>query len=196
MNKRNSTLGALAIAVAASAIGAGAVVSGNAMADSDPAETATASVSVVSVGADGPDGAGEAIECSFDGVDVPSLNAVEGTAPELAIVSGGIAVGDPLAGTIIDVVGTPPGPGDEVLGQSFSVSVGGDVAVGDVPPSDVPAGVLVEQGTASVGEISDEGVVLSAGELPDGMQVISAADARKGTPDECAEILESLTVTP
>lgn len=195
-NKRNSKLAVLAVAVAASAIGAGAVVSGNAMAGSDPADTATDSVSVVSLGVGGD---GEAIECSFDGVDMNgvfgSTGAVEASAG-LESAVGEIAVGELAEGAVIngEAVQVFPSSGDDATGQSFSVSVSGEVVEGEALPAEL--GDLVESGSVDAGSISAEAEVLPAGELPEGFQVINAGDAREGTPEECAEILKGLTVTP
>jgi hypothetical protein len=191
-NKRNSKLAVLAVAVAASAIGAGAVVSGNAMAGTDPAETATASVSVVSVdvGADGS--MGEAIECSFDGVDLPAL--VENVGTGIESVTGEIAVADLYEGAVLDgqVVQSLPESGEGAVG--FSVAVSGEVTEMEVLPTEL--GELVEEGSANAGSISGVAEALPASELPEGMQVLNAEDARQGTPEECAEILKGMTVTP
>ena len=194
-NKRNSKLAVLAVAVAASAIGAGAVVSGNAMAGSDPADTATDSVSVVSLGVGGE---GEAIECSFDGADLNGVfgsTGAEQAAAGLESAVGEVAVGELSEGAVIDGEAVQVLPGsDDVTGQSFSVSVSGGVTEGEVLPTEL--GDLVESGSVEAGAISGEAEVLPAGELPEGFQVINAEDARQGTPEECAEILKGMTVTP
>lgn len=192
MNKRNSKLAVLAVAVAASAIGAGAVVSGNAMAGSDPAETATDSVSVVSVGVGADGDAGEAIACSFDGAELPAL--VENAGAGLESATGEIAVGELYEGAVIDgqVVQSLPESGDGAVG--FSVSVSGEVGESEALPAEL--GELVEEGSANAGSVSGVAEVLPAGEMPEGMQVLNAEDARQGTPEECAEILEGMTVTP
>lgn len=190
-NKRNSKLAVLAVAVAASAIGAGAVVSGNAMAGSDPADTATDSVSVVSLGVDGE---GEAIECSFDGADLPGVFGSSAAVAEASV--GEIAVGELAEGAVIDgeAIQVFPESGDSVGGQSFSVSVSGEVTEGEVLPTEL--GELMEEGSASAGSVSADAEAIPVGELPEGMQVINAGDARQGTPEECAEILKGMTVTP
>ena len=189
MNKRNNNnkLAALAVAVAASAIGAGAVVSGNAMAGSNPVDTATDSVSVVSLDADG------AIQCSFDGVDLPALVKNAGAGLESPV--GAIAVGELTDAAVVkgQVMQALPVPGDAATGQSFTVTVGGVVPGGEALPSDATIVDLAAEGSGSAGTIS---VVPSAHELPEGLQPISVADARQGTADECADMLAGLTVAP
>ena len=195
-NKRNSKLAVLAVAVAASAIGAGAVVSGNAMAGSDPADTATDSVSVVSLGVGGE---GEAIECSFDGADLNGVfgsTGAEQAAAGLESAVGEVAVGELSEGAVIDgeVMQSLPSSGEDTTGQSFSVSVSGGMTEGEALPAEL--GDLVESGSAVAGSISGEAEAIPVGELPEGFQVINAGDARQGTAEECAEILKGMTVTP
>jgi hypothetical protein len=186
-NKHNNKLAVLAAAVAVSAIGVGAVVSGNAMAGSDPAQTATDSVSVVSLGADG---AGEAIECTFEGADLPGVfgTASSAEAPSPVVDEESFQVSPD----------SPDSDSDGVTGQGFSVSVDGVVtesAVTETEELPTDLGQLVEEGSASPASNSDAAAV-PATELPEGVHVIDAAKARQGTADECADMLKDLTAAP
>jgi hypothetical protein len=187
-NRNNYKLGGLAVAVAALAIGAGATVSGNAMASSEAAETATDLVSIVSLGADG---VGEAIACSFDGVDLPTLvaNAGAGLDANAAEITAGIAVVDSTdSPTEMSFEGADP-----AAGSSFAVTADGVVIEGEMLPVDAELGELIDDGQANAGAISE---VLPTDGVPGGMEPISADDVRQGTADECAEILGGLTNAP
>ena len=204
MKRNNNKLAALAIAVTASAIGAGAVVSGNAMAGSDPVETDTATISVVSVGATaGPDGAegfGEPVACTFEGVDLSAFSEAV-PAEEIEAVGGSgvvTAVGEvdlsDMVEEVVDgqVVQWIPANEDGAVGGGYEIEVDASgVVVGEAPVAVTP-----DSATPTEGGVSAETGAVAVGELPEGMQVITADQARQGTPTECTAMLADLIAAP
>jgi hypothetical protein len=174
--KRNTLFGGLALLLAGGVIGAGAMVSSNAMADTPGADAPTNQLTMVKV-----DEGGEAIRCTFSGADVAAM---------LPTPASAVPVGSDGAQTIVTGSGVAGGPNFVVSGD-----VPGDGTVTALDPKDLPAGAQVIRGSISVagGVPGDAGTVgtgdgqiltpLPVGELP---VIISDADARDGTAEECA----------
>lgn len=183
MSKRNFYFGGFSLLVAGAAIAGGAAVSSSAMADSGTPADELNTMQVISVSADG-----EAIECTFDGIDLTSfvinapadgdgVIAVTGT----ATIAGGLPVGE-----LPELVGEAVPMGE---GESFSVSIGEDGVLTDSDGNVIEPGTLVGEGGGTISVDSGELVPLTPEQMEEmnaNTQIISADDARPGTPEECA----------
>lgn len=178
MSKRNLYFGGFSLLVAGAAIAGGAAVSSNAMADSGTPAGEVNTVSVISMSTDG-----EAIECTYDGIDFPSFVVGDGSGDGVIAVTGTATIDGALPVDMVPAGAVPVGEG-----ETFSVSVGADGVVTDSEGNIIEPGTLVGEGGA---------ISVDAGELipltPEQMeemnanvQIISADDARPGTPEECA----------
>jgi hypothetical protein len=165
--QRNTLFGGLALMAAGGLIGAGAMISSNAMADTGTDVPPANELTMINVGPDG-----DAVKCTFSGADVEGmLPALPSTAP------AGVPVGG-AEGIIVSAVGTgdapieidPNNPPEGVVVGSGTITIDGSV-----PPGDLP--------------IFTSGMVPAEG-LPSDVQILSADDARDGTPEECATIRE------
>lgn len=163
MKQRNKLFAGLSRAVAGAAIGAGAIVSANAMAASG--EEAPADVlTMISVSSDG----GQPVQCTFEGDEVTRiLGDIPGAIPvapgggTINVISADVANGEPPEGFDGQIVGT---------------------------------GTITGMGDGDVVQIDEGGLPLPELQLPEGLpeiEVISADDAREGTPEECAAMLEA-----
>ncbi|MEN9644138.1 MAG: hypothetical protein RL238_807 [Actinomycetota bacterium] len=104
---------------------------------------------------------GEAVQCTFSGADA------EGLFPEMPSIGMDVAI--PAENVATPVEGVVGGSGViEIEAGSLpeGVEIGEAIAVGDISGSALPT------------------------DLPDGVQVLSADDARDGTPEECAAMRE------
>jgi hypothetical protein len=148
MSKRNTVFGGLALVVAGAAVAGGAAVSSSAMADGGSPKDELNTVHMISITDDG-----EAIECTFENVDLP---------------------------TFIDA---PAGNGGSVVAVSGSGTINGSLPIGE--PSAVEGEAVIVTSTATALPGGGQGVVL-----------LSADDARQGTPEECAAMNPMATPTP
>lgn len=158
--QRNTLFGGLALMLAGGVIGAGAMISSNAMAATEGPPPAN-ELTMINVGPDG-----EAVKCTFSGADVEGmLPVLPATAP----------------------AGVPAGGADGII---VSASGAGDVPI-EIDPSNPPEGVVVGSGTITIDGSMPPGalpVIASSDAVPADAQIISADDAREGTPEECAEM--------
>ncbi|MBI4935844.1 MAG: hypothetical protein HY828_18330 [Actinobacteria bacterium] len=164
--QRNTLFGGLALMAAGGLIGAGAMISSNAMADTGTDVPPANELTMINVGSDG-----DAVKCTFSGADVDGmLPALSSTAPD------GVPVGG-AEGIIVSAVGTGEMPEFDPNNPPEGVVVGsGTITIdGSLPPGDLP--------------VFTSGVVPVEG-LPSDVQILSADDARDGTPEECATIRE------
>jgi hypothetical protein len=173
--KRNTLFGGLALLLAGGVIGAGAMVSSNAMADTSGAEPPTNQLTMVKVG-----DAGEAIRCTFTGSDVaamlPDLPAGVPGGAQTVVTGSGVAGGPNL---VVSGGAVLPADGSAPVLDSKNLPAGAQVIQGSIS---VAGGVPGEPG--SVG--SGEGQILTASPTGDLPVLISDADARDGTAEECA----------
>jgi hypothetical protein len=189
MSKRNIYFGGFSLLVAGAAIAGGAAVSSNAMADGGTPADELNRVSVISM-VEG----GEAIECTFDGIDFPSF-VVNGSMGDNGViaVSGTATIDGPLPADMTMGEALPAGEG-----QSFSVSVGTDGVITDGDGNVIEPGTLVGQEGGAISIDGAELVPLTPEQMEEmtaDMQVISVDDARPGTPEECAA-MQPVPATP
>ena len=188
MSKRNIYFGGFSMLVAGAAIAGGAAVSSSAMADGGTPTDELNTVQVVSVSSDG-----EAIECTFDGFDFPSFvmtMPADGQDGVIA-VSGAVTIDD--TATVDGTLPTEELPAGAVPldGDVFTVTVGEDGVATSSDGTVLEPGTQVSQGggTISVGVGSGPLTPEQMDELLANVQIISAADARPGTPEECAAMM-------
>jgi hypothetical protein len=176
--KRNTLFGGLALLLAGGVIGAGAMVSSSAMADTPGADAPTNQLTMVKM-----DQGGEAIRCSFTGTDVAAM---------LPVAPSGAPDGGSGVHTIVTGSAIASGPNVVVSGGAV-LPADGSVPVLD--PKNLPAGAQVIHGSISVaggvpGESgavgTGEGQILTASPAADLPVLVSDADARDGTAQECA----------
>lgn len=180
MSKRNFYFGGFSLLVAGAAIAGGAAVSSSAMADGGAPADDLNTVSVISMSTDG-----EAIECTYDGLDFPSFVVGDGSGDGVIAVTGTATIDGslPVGSLPVDMVPAEALPVGE--GQSFSVSVGTDGVVTDSEGNVIEPGTLVGEGGAI--SVDAELVPLTPEQMEEmNVQIISADDARPGTPEECA----------
>ena len=187
MSKRNIYFGGFSMLVAGAAIAGGAAVSSSAMADGGTSAEELNTVQVVSVSSDG-----EAIECTFDGIDFPSfVMTAPGESEGVIAVSGAVTIDD--TSTVDGTLPTEELPAGAVPldGDVFTVTVGEDGAATSSDGTVLEPGTQVSQGggTISVGVGSGPLTPEQMDELLANVQIISADDARPGTPEECAAMM-------
>jgi hypothetical protein len=175
--KRNTLFGGLALLLAGGVIGAGAMVSSNAMADTPGADAPTNQLTMVKV-----DEGGEAIRCSFTGTDVAAM---------LPDAPPGVPGGSDGAQTIVTGSGIAGGPNLVVSGGAM-LPADGSAPV--LVANGLPAGAQVIHGSISVaggipaeaGTVGSGDGILTASPVGDLPVLVSDADARDGTAEECA----------
>lgn len=167
--QRNTLFGGLALMLAGGVIGAGAMISSNAMAATEGPPPAN-ELTMINVGPDG-----EAVKCTFSGADVEGMMpALPSTAPAGVPVDGVI---NGSGGGVFTVSGIVPGDGSPI----------------EIDPNNPPEGVVVGSGTITIDGSMPPGalpVIASSDAVPADAQIISADDAREGTPEECAAMRE------
>jgi hypothetical protein len=169
--QRNTLFGGLALMLAGGVIGAGAMISSNALADTAGAPPAN-QLTMINVGADG-----EAVKCTFEGADVQGMLPAFPSTDPVGALPADVAIGG--AGSIV-----------------VSAAGAGDVPI-EIDPNNPPEGVVVGSGTITIDgstppgdlPVFTSGVVPAEG-LPADVKILSADDAREGTPEECAAIRE------
>lgn len=190
MSKRNLYFGGFSLVIAGAAIAGGAAVSSSAMADSGTPTDELNTVQVVSVSADG-----EAIECTFDGIDFPSflISNVEGDG--VIAVSGSATIAEGVPADQVPVLEAHALSDD---GATFTVTMGEDGVVTDSNGNVIEPGTQVGHGGGTISVDGADLVPLTPEQMEEmnaNMQIISADDARPGTPEECAA-MQPVPATP
>ncbi|MDO8363273.1 MAG: hypothetical protein Q7V88_10290 [Actinomycetota bacterium] len=173
MKQRNKLFAGLSLAVAGAAIGAGAIVSANAMAASGDDAPPTDVLTMISMSSDGS----QPVQCTFSGEEAATII---GDMP-LPVPTDDIAKLEANGGPITITNGQPPEgfDGQIITGTGTVISTGTITAAG---------------GEGGIVQIGEGGLPLPELSLPEGMPepvLISADEAREGTPEECAAMLEN-----
>lgn len=162
MRTRQKLTAVGAFTLASTAIGGGALVTSHAMADESTPATGTMTVVQMKVGDD------EAIRCTFDDVDLPTVvlqPAGEGVLSVIIAGAPGVPVGGGEQGTAV-------------------VTEGGTLPA-------LPTGATEEVTVRASAEVGGPTLVTS-GAAPDGSGpppiMVSNLDARPGTDEECAAL--------
>ncbi|MCU1501978.1 MAG: hypothetical protein JWM12_1332 [Ilumatobacteraceae bacterium] len=196
-----------ALTLAGSAVVGGALVTSHAMAASTTPTKGTITVVSMQAGAD------SAIQCTYDGVDLPSPAGVPGSGG--AALTGAVAV-PPDGGPNLIVRADGDGP-QLVSGTAEDGSTVGDPAVGGAVGEGTPVSRTDQSGattyavgqavSASPADRSDGPATQTAGSpaadgsLPPDLTgvpaiVLDSKDARPGTAEECAALQPSTMVLP
>lgn len=196
-SRKANSIGALMIA--AGAVITGASVTSGAMA-ADNAGT-DSSVNAVVVGAASADGSGDAYQCVFDDLELPTLEAGSAEAPLPAPGSDAIESSEVtgVAG-VGGVEETDGANGVQPTGDAtaFEVTVGGDGSTerGPITGPTVQGGESIE--VSSLGIDSSGAVVMSTGEVQAGeaqagegipVDATDLSEVREGTEEECKSLL-------
>lgn len=188
MSKRNFYFGGFSLLVAGAAIAGGAAVSSSAMADAGTPADELNTVHVISISE-----GGEAIECTFDGIDLPTFVFDSGQGDGVIAVTGTATIDGSMPIDMVPAGALPVGEG-----QSISVSVGADGVVTDSDGNVIEPGTLVGEGGGTISVDSGELVPLTPEQMEEmtaNTRIISADDARPGTPEECAA-MQPVPATP
>ncbi|MCU1361416.1 MAG: hypothetical protein JWN99_2705 [Ilumatobacteraceae bacterium] len=160
-----------ALTLASTAIGGGALVTAHAMTDEAPATTGTMTVISLSAGDD------EAIQCTFDDVDLP-----------VAVIStDGAGIGAGVSTHIVVAGSTEIGTATATEGDTLPALPAGE-----------PGQPTVVFGSAQTG---DGPTSITNGTPPDGadalpLLTVSSEDTRPGTDAECAALRPGTTPAP
>lgn len=166
--QRNTLFGGLALLAAGGLIGAGAMVSSNAMADTPAAADTANELTMINVGPDG-----EAVKCTFTGADAAAMMPDIGLAP--VPVGAGVPAGAATGSGVLTVTAGAAGEGAPI----------------EIDPNNPPPGVVVGSAVVGASGVVDAQGLPTLDSLPAGVQILSADDAREGTPEECAAMRDT-----